>query len=91
MRDVVLSISAMLKYTNIWFENNAVTFLDKISGKTNCAALGASEPTESAQTLQESLDALLVSDPVPNIRYVKEQCHQSTVSTRLSTLELPRY
>lgn len=91
MRDVVLSIAVMLKYPNIWFEDNVLTFLDKISRKTNCTALGASESTELAQTLQESLDALVVSEPDPNIRDVNEQCHLSRLSTRLSTLESPHY
>lgn len=71
MRDVVLSIAVMLKYPNIWFEDNVLTLGDKISGKRNCTALGASESTESAQILQESLDALMISEPDRNIRDVR--------------------
>lgn len=91
MRDVVLSIAVMLKYPDIWFEGNILTFLDKISGKTNCTGLGASESTKSAQNLQESLSVLVVSLSDPNFRGVNTQHHLSRLSTSISALELPHY
>lgn len=91
MRDVVLSSAVMLKYPCVCFEDNVLTFSDKISGKTNCPALGASESTRSAETLQEDLDALVILEPDPDIRDVNEQHHLSKPSTRLSTPELPHY
>lgn len=51
MRNVALSITVMLKYPNILFKDSVLTFFDKISGKTNCTTLEASEATESDQTL----------------------------------------
>lgn len=85
MRDVVLSIAVMLKYPNIWFEDNVLTLGDKISGKTNCTALGASESTESAQILQESLDALMISEPDPNIRDVRTVSLEQAFNKALHT------
>lgn len=85
MRDV------LLKYPCICFEDNVLTFSDKISGKTNCPALGASKSTRSAKTLQEDLDALVISEPDPDIRDVNEQHHLSKPSMRLSMLDLPCY
>lgn len=85
MRDVVLSIAVMLKYPNIWFEDNVLTLGDKISGKRNCTALGASESTESAQILQESLDALMISEPDRNIRDVRIVSLEQAFNTALHT------
>lgn len=84
-------VAVMLKYPNICFESNVLIFWDKISGKTNCTALGASESTKSAQNLQESFSFLVVSLPDPDIRGVNTEHRLSRLSTRISALELPRY